>query len=190
MQIEVGSRNAFACVSPRHQQSAGENRRENERGHPMPRVEISVAEVCEKTEKSGDATDGDRPPRPRLAPPKRKFGEPQIHRSDRDEHTGERDAIVNHEMHDATAVQRAELLRRHAEVCGVVRKKVAGRGLEECEAAGADENERSERQQRTSVADERVEKSAIVAHQKRSFTGTIPARSRYGSSRRASSGQL
>src|ERR1043166_2432423 len=97
-----------------------------------------------RSEEPRDAADRERPPRPPFAPPQRKLGQPEIDGADRDQHAAERDAVVHHEVDDPAPMQRAELLRRHAEECRVVGEEVAGRCLEDRKTSGADEREGGE----------------------------------------------
>ena len=64
---------------------------------------------------------------------------------------------MKHEMHDATFVHGAEFGRSHAEVIDIMWQESAGGREEERKAAGEDEPEAGEREQRTAIADERGE---------------------------------
>jgi hypothetical protein len=50
-------------------------------------------------------------------------GEPEIQRSDGDQRSAERDAIVKHEVDDAALVEPAQIARGHAEVFNIMGQK-------------------------------------------------------------------
>jgi hypothetical protein len=156
-------------------QRAEEHRQQHERGRAVPRVEIAVADVGQEAEEARAAARRQRPPRPRLPPLQRHLGKPEVHHRDGDQHAAELDAVVDHEVDDAAPVQRAELLRGHAEERHVLRQELPGRGLKDDEAAAGRQREGDDGEERAAVAEERFEEAGIVVHQKKSFTGAMPA---------------
>jgi hypothetical protein len=82
------------------------------------------------------------------------------------------------------------LRRRHSEIRRIVRQEVAGRRLDNGEAATRHQKDRADDQQRPTVADRALPDAARVLYQKKILTGRNPASAKYGSRRRPSSGQL
>jgi len=90
----------------------------------MPSVEVTVAEVGEKTTESDDATHQERPPRPSFPLFQRKGRQPEVKHSNPDQGSGETDAIMKHEVDDAAFIDAAQILGRHLQEVRIVRQEM------------------------------------------------------------------
>ena len=108
-------------------QPQDERGQEAKRGEPVPAIEIAVPEIGKEAAETRQPAPQQQPPGPRLSLPQRPGGKPAIEQPDRDECPAEGDAIMNHEMDDAAAVNRAELFGRQPQEMHIVRQKLPGR---------------------------------------------------------------
>ena len=134
----------------------------------MPGVEVAVAKVRQEAAEADEAAGDERPPGPGLAFIQREGREPEIENADGGDGAAERDAVVDHEMHDPAFVDAAESIGRHAEVGDVVRQEVLCGRQEEGEEAGEEQREACDGDERTAVADEGWEETLFVKIHQRS----------------------
>lgn len=114
---------------------ANETRQKHKSCRAMPRIQVTVSQIGEETTEARNATGDKRPPRPWFMALQREFGQPKVQKGDRDQRSTKTDAVMNHKMHDAAFVDTAKFFRCHLQKLYVMRQKVSGERLKNCEQA-------------------------------------------------------
>jgi len=103
-QVERPGPDPLAAQSTCTDHSHDEHRQQSQRRRAMPRIEVPVPKIGEKTEKAGQATQRQRPPCPGFSSAQRKQRQPHIQNANGDQDPAEGNTIVNHEVQEAAAL--------------------------------------------------------------------------------------
>jgi hypothetical protein len=141
---------------PRAQQADDEDRQQQHGPKAMPGVQVAVAEVGQEAGEPGGAADRKQPPGPGLPLAEREQHQVGVQDANREQRTAERGPVVDHELHDPAARDRAQVGGGHAEIGDVVGEELAACGQEDREPAGKDEAACGGKQQQDAVADDRL----------------------------------
>src|ERR1700730_3494638 len=123
----------------------------------MPVVEVAEAQIAEETGKAADPGNTESPPGPRLASAHWKLHQVPIGKSDSQQRSAKRHAIVEHKLHDVEVRHCLQELGITNKRKDILRKEVARERLKNGKAAAEYQHEGGQRKQEPASGKQRFQ---------------------------------